>query len=116
MTNPYGQSDQPAAQYGGYPSHPGAGVGTSGLAIASIVTGIITFVVTTLSWLLTLGILGELSVVGVLPTVLGHIALRHIKRTGSAGRGAAITGVVLGWLQIFGLALWLLLAVSIHTS
>jgi hypothetical protein len=37
--------------------------------------------------------------------ILGHIARGEIRRTGEAGDGLAITGLILGWLAI---SLWLL--------
>jgi uncharacterized protein DUF4190 len=37
--------------------------------------------------------------------ILGHIARGEIRRTGEAGHGFAMTGLVLGWLAI---GLWLL--------
>jgi dienelactone hydrolase len=58
---------------------------TCGLAIASMVLGIFTCGVT-----------------GVVAVVLGHIALKSIKRSGGAltGSGMAIAGLILGYLQI----------------
>jgi len=60
---------------------------TSGLAISSLVTGI-------------LGL-------GIVPVVLGHIALSQIKKAAGAieGRGLAIAGLILGYLQIVVLAI-----------
>jgi uncharacterized membrane protein len=59
---------------------------TNGLAIASLVLGIL--------WLFWLG-----SLVGL---ILGLVALKQIKNRNQRGRGIAIAGVVLG---ILGLAL-----------
>jgi hypothetical protein len=55
---------------------------TSGFAVSSLVTGI-------------LGL-------GIVPVVLGHIALSKIKKAMGAleGRGLAIAGLILGYLQI----------------
>lgn len=60
---------------------------TSGLAISSLVTGI-------------LGM-------GIVPVILGHIALSKIKKAAGAleGRGLAIAGLILGYLQIVILAI-----------
>lgn len=59
--------------------------GPSGLAIASLVLGII--------WLFWLG--------SILAVIFGHIALSNIKKDPSiSGRGMAIAGVCLGWIGI----------------
>ncbi len=59
---------------------------TSGLAIASMVLGIV--------WLLWLG--------SILAVIFGHVALSQIKRSAGAltGRGMAIAGLILGYLGI----------------
>ena len=53
--------------------------GTNGLAIASLVLGIL--------WVYWIG--------SILAVVFGHIALGQIKRTGAGGRGLAIAGLIL---------------------
>ncbi|MEU5880390.1 DUF4190 domain-containing protein [Spirillospora sp. NPDC047279] len=58
--------------------------GTNGLAIASLVLGIL--------WLCWIG-----SIVAI---VTGFIALGQIRRTGQSGRGLAIAGIVLGVLGV----------------
>lgn len=71
--------------------------GTSGLAIASLIFGILVF--------LTFGLAG-------LPAViLGHMGLSRIKKSGGAlkGRGMAIAGLVMGYLG-FGLTFIAVLA------
>jgi len=62
-------------------------VRTSGLAIASLVTGL-------LFWACV--------VPGIVAIVLGHLALESIDDSGGAksGRGMAIAGIVLGWVGI----------------
>ena len=60
---------------------------TNGLAIASMVLGIV--------WLYWLG--------SVLALVFGYIARRQIRERGESGDGMAIAGIVLGWVGI-GLA------------
>jgi hypothetical protein len=67
--------------------------GTNGLAIASLVLGIV--------WLYWLG--------SLLAVIFGHTALAQIKRShgSQGGRGLAIAGVVLGWIGIAFLALGL---------
>ena len=65
---------------------------TNGLAITSLISGIV-------AWVLLPGI-GSL--VGV---ITGHLALSQIKRTGDSGRGLAIAGVILSWVQLGALIL-----------
>ncbi len=84
-----------------YPGSAPAGVRTSGLAIASLVTGL-------LFWCCV--------VPGIVAIVLGHLALESIEDSGGtkSGRGLAITGIVLGWvgIGIVGvLVLWWFVAV-----
>jgi len=50
---------------------------------------------------LVFGVLG-----GLISIPLGHVALSQIKRRGEGGRGAAVTGLVLGYLWLAG---WLTL-------
>ena len=73
--NPYHSPGSPSGPFSGPPR-------TSGLAISSLVTGI-------------LGM-------GIVPIVLGHIALSKIKKAAGSlqGRGLAITGLILGYLQV----------------
>jgi hypothetical protein len=61
-----------------------AGGGTSGLAIAALVCGIVGFV----------------PLVAVVAIVLGIVALNHVRARGQNGRGLAIAGIVLGSLWI----------------
>jgi hypothetical protein len=68
---------------------------TNGLAVGSLVCGILEF--------FTLG------VAGIPAVILGHMARGQIKRTGERGDGMAITGLVLGWMAIAGWALFILL-------
>jgi hypothetical protein len=73
---------------------------TSGLAIASLVLGIL--------WIYWIG-----SIVGL---VLGYLALREIRRNpqGIEGKGMAIAGIILGWVAMatlllaiaFGVYIW----------
>jgi hypothetical protein len=70
--------------YGSPPPGPARPRGTNGLAVASLVLGLL--------WLCWLG--------SVAAVILGHIALSQIKRTGQAGRGIAIAGLVLGYLGV----------------
>ncbi|MDF2046331.1 DUF4190 domain-containing protein [Microbacterium sp. Kw_RZR3] len=98
---PYGTQGYPAPAYGtaAYGAQGYAGYGTQGygsyaatartnvLAIISLVASIAGFVM--------LPFVGPL--VGV---ITGHIGLAQIKRSGEKGRGLALTGVILGWVNI----------------
>jgi hypothetical protein len=66
---------------------PATGNRTSGVAIASLVTGLFFW-----CWVLP----------GVVSIVLGHLALESIEDSGGTktGRGMAIAGIVLGWVGI----------------
>ena len=82
----------PGTIYPGAPAYrstyPGAtGTQTSGLAIASLVTGLFFW-----CWVIP----------GIVSIVLGHLALESIENSGGAkrGRGMAIAGIVLGWVGI----------------
>jgi len=67
---------------------------TNGLAIASLVLGIL--------WLWWTG--------SLLALILGYASLRQIRQRGDAGRGIAIAGIVLGWV---GVGLGVILAILI---
>ena len=62
---------------------------TNSLAIASLVTGI-------LSWLLC-PLLG-----GILAVIFGHVSRGQIKRSGEGGGGMALAGLILGYLNLGG--------------
>jgi hypothetical protein len=68
----------------GSDSGPNPKQATNGLAVASLVLGIL--------WLCWLG--------SVLAVIFGHVALAQIKKTGAAGRGLAIAGLVLGYAGV----------------
>lgn len=78
---------------GSYPApgaptyRPAVGTRTSGLAVASLVTGLFFW-----CWV----------VPGIVAIVLGHLALESIEDSGGTktGRGMAIAGIVLGWVGI----------------
>ena len=82
-TGPSQQQPSPgsAPQYAPGPGYPPAGP-TSGMAIASLVVS-----------LLGIGIVG---------VILGHLALNEIKKSNGymQGRGLAIAGLIIGYLQI----------------
>lgn len=60
---------------------------TSGLAVASLVTGLF-------FWCLI--------VPGIVAIILGYLAIEQIDRSGGAttGRGMALAGIILGWVGI----------------
>lgn len=64
---------------------------TNVLAVVSLISSVAGFVLAW-TWVLAVGI-----VVGV---ITGHLALAQIKRTGEAGRGMALAGVIVGWVGI----------------
>ena len=71
---------------------PGIRRRTNPLAITSLVLGIVQFV----GWFLILpGLLAA-----ILAIVLGFVSTQQMRRAGEAGRGLAITGIVLGFLGI----------------
>ncbi len=61
-----------------------AGARTNGLAIASMVLGIV--------WLWWIG--------SILALVFGYVALGQIRQRHEGGRGMAIAGIVLGWVGV----------------
>ena len=96
--NPYEPPNQPP--YYGYPGgpyggYPGAG-GTNGLAIASLVLGIVTLC----------------GVGSVLAVIFGHIALNQIRERNESGRGLAIAGLVLGYVGVGLIVIYLVMAAS----
>ncbi|GAA1656581.1 DUF4190 domain-containing protein [Actinoplanes couchii] len=93
---PYPQQPQYHGHYRPYPPQPGyyppmpMVVPTSGLAVASMVLGII-------------GIFGGFCAFGVpclIAVVLGHMALRETRNGHRAGHGMAIAGLILGYLVL----------------
>jgi hypothetical protein len=75
---------------------------TNGLAIASMVLGII--------WIYWIG--------SILAVIFGHVALSQIKKSEGMqrGRGMAIAGLVLGYVGVATLVLVLVLAASVTNS
>ena len=72
----------PSYNVGYAPMAPAAG--TNGLAIASLVLGIL--------WVWWIG--------SVLAVIFGHIAISQVGKTNQGGRGLAIAGLVLGYIGI----------------
>ena len=68
---------------------------TDGLAIASMVLGIV--------WVWWVG--------SILAVIFGHVSLRRIAREGKSGRGMAIAGLVLGYVGIGTLAIFIVLLI-----
>lgn len=89
---PYQQPYQPP-----YQQPPWQNRGTNGLAIASMVVGIL--------WLYWVG--------SILALIFGYIARGQIRRSGQSGDGMAIAGIVLGWVGIGTLALVVLLGIGV---
>jgi hypothetical protein len=71
------------------PARPHTGGPPNGMAIASMVLGIV--------WAGWIG--------SILAVVFGHVALKQIERTDQGGRGMAVAGLVLGYLGLGILAL-----------
>src|ERR1039458_1420974 len=78
-----------------HPAYAYRAPGTNGMAIASLVLGIV--------WLWGLG--------SILALVFGHVSLRQIRERNESGKGMAIAGVVLGWVGIVGLVLFIVLII-----
>jgi hypothetical protein len=93
---PYGQQygQQYGQPYGGYPYAPPQR--TNGLAIASMVLGIL--------WLYWIG--------SILALVFGYTAKKQIRERGEAGGGMATAGIVLGWIGVGFLALALVAGIA----
>lgn len=74
--------------YGSAPYYGAPAPKTNVLAIISMIASILGFI-----WILPLvGSLGG--------AIMGHLSLNQIKRTGEAGRGMALAGVIVGWVGV----------------
>jgi hypothetical protein len=73
---------------------------TNGMAIASLILGIV--------WLSWIG--------SILALIFGYIALGQIKRQHEGGRGMAIAGIVLGWVGVATLILFIVLIAVASTN
>lgn len=98
--SPYGQQPQyPQAPYGGQPQYGGGQYGqpygqpqpSKGLAVTSLVLGIIALL---LSWLVFPAVLGLIAV------VLGFVAIAKASKGTAGGRGMAIGGIITGVLSL----------------
>ena len=74
---------------------------TNGLAVASMILSIVGFI-----WVLPF-------VGSIAGAIMGHVALGQIRRTGEAGRGMALAGVIVGWAGIALLVLGVLFFVFV---
>ena len=100
----------PAAPYvapGYMPPPPGygqppVGQSTNGLAIASLVLGIV--------WVFGIG--------SILAVIFGFVGRKQIRQSGGrqGGGGMAIAGIVLGFVGVAGLILWIILAIALTNS
>lgn len=94
----------PPPQYAPYPQYAPAGMApalrTNGLAIASLVCGI-------------LGLCT--GIVSIVAVIFGHISLGQIKRSGNMeqGRGMAIAGLILGYIGIAGWLAYIIFFVAV---
>ena len=86
-----------------YP-YPYAPQRTNSMAIASLVSGI-------LAWLLCPFL------AGVLAVIFGHVARGQIKQSGEAGGGMAIAGLILGYanvgVTVLGFVAWIVLVAGV---
>jgi len=78
------------------PPPPAAPAGSSGLAIASLICGIVSMV--------CLGVL-----VGIPAVIMGHMAIGRIKLSGQGGRGMALAGLIMGYISIVLTIIFLLM-------
>lgn len=103
---PVPASTPPPVFAGSAPAMAHAPTGTSGLAIGSLVCGILGF--------FTLGL------TGIAAVIMGHISLSRIKGSAGAlgGKGMAIAGLIMGYFGFFliGIAMLAALAVPAYNS
>jgi hypothetical protein len=75
--------------------------GTNGLAIASLV----------------LGILGLCGVGSLLAVIFGHMARSQVRTSGQSGNGLAVAGLVLGYVGLAGVVLFfIIMMVGVGTA
>jgi Domain of unknown function (DUF4190) len=98
-----GWQQPPAPGYGppaGYPAYPWAPQRTNGMAVASMVLGIL--------WIYWIG--------SILALVFGYIARSQIRERGEGGSGMAVAGIVLGWVGLGILLLIVVVAAAARTG
>lgn len=93
----YGQPPYGAPQYG-QPSY--GPVKTNGMAVASLVLGIL--------WIYWIG--------SILALIFGYLARNQIKARGETGDGMAVAGIVLGWIGVGVLLLGLVFGLAFSAS
>lgn len=104
--DPYGPPGYP--QYGQYGQYPYAqpqyapSRNTNGLAIASLVCGVLGF--------------STCGVTSILAIIFGHISLSQIARNDEDGRGLGIAGLVLGYVAVAIGVIILLIIISFSAS
>ena len=98
-SDPYGPEYQPPQQPPPQPYQPyqqppqyGPPRATNGMAIASLVLGIL--------WIYGIG--------AILALVFGYTAKKQIRERGEGGSGLATAGIVLGWIGVAGLVVIIL--------
>jgi Domain of unknown function (DUF4190) len=102
-TPAYGAGSPGPAPYQPYhpgyqmPYQPHSTSRTNGLAIASMILGIL--------WIYWIG--------SILALIFGYIALRQIKERNEGGRGMALAGTILGWVGA-GTLLLVIIAIVVH--
>ncbi len=92
MPPAYGQPYPPAGYYPPQAAYGGGGQGTNGMAVASLVLGIVGIVFV---WVPLVDL-----VPAVLSMIFGFVAKNQISRHQQAGAGMANAGLVLGWVAI----------------
>ncbi|WP_217199534.1 DUF4190 domain-containing protein [Streptomyces buecherae] len=93
-TSPQQPHQQPPPGWPGYPPYYVAAQRTNGLAVASMVLGIL--------WLYWVG--------SILALIFGYVARNQIRERGEGGGGMATAGIVLGWVGAGTLAAVMFLA------
>jgi hypothetical protein len=107
---PPGYPAGPYDPYQAYPAGPGQGYPrpTNGLAIASLITSIVSAPLTAFCFI---GLL-----VAVVAIVLGVVALNQIKQTYQQGRGLAIAGIAVGSAVVaLALVAMMVFTASLHS-
>jgi hypothetical protein len=99
---PYGQPPVPFGHPGpqGPYGYPPPHRPTNGLAIASLILGIL--------WIYWVG--------SVLALIFGYVARNQIRQRGDAGDGLAVAGIVLGWIGVAMIVLLIVLFLAAGTG
>ncbi len=89
---PVSQGYPAAPPAGGYPAAPGYGAyppaaKTNTLAIVSLVSAIVGFVLIPF-------------IASIVAVITGHMSLNQLKQSGEQGRGLALAGTIIGWVGI----------------